>query len=78
MNQIPETSFLARTAREMDAVAASAFGAGFGGSVWALVPKAGSTEFAARWRDAYTMRFAKSAMRSEFFVTKAGPPLTEF
>ena len=29
---------LARLAREAGAVAASAFGAGFGGSVWALVP----------------------------------------
>ena len=33
-NQVPETIFLARTARELGASAASAFGAGFGGSVW--------------------------------------------
>ncbi|HEX4682071.1 MAG TPA: galactokinase family protein, partial [Gemmatimonadaceae bacterium] len=32
-NQVPETVFLARRARELGAVAASAFGAGFGGSV---------------------------------------------
>jgi len=37
-NQIPQTIFLAKTARQLGAVAASAFGAGFGGSVWALVP----------------------------------------
>ncbi len=37
-NQIPETIALARLARHVGATAASAFGAGFGGSVWALVP----------------------------------------
>ena len=37
-NQVPETSALVRLARRHGAVAASAFGAGFGGSVWALVP----------------------------------------
>ncbi|GAA1323686.1 galactokinase family protein [Brachybacterium rhamnosum] len=36
-NQIPETVRLQRLARELGAHAASAFGAGFGGSVWALV-----------------------------------------
>jgi galactokinase len=36
-NQIPETIELARLARSHGAIAASAFGAGFGGSVWALV-----------------------------------------
>ena len=35
-NQVPET-WRSRGAREHGAVAASAFGAGFGGSVWALV-----------------------------------------
>ena len=37
-NQIPETVTLARSARNLGAIAASAFGGGFGGSVWALVP----------------------------------------
>jgi galactokinase len=36
-NQIPETIFLQRRLRSGGALAASAFGAGFGGSVWALV-----------------------------------------
>ena len=38
-NQIAETSALARLARRLGAEGASAFGAGFGGSVWALVPE---------------------------------------
>ena len=36
-NQVPQTIGLARSARQCGAAAASAFGAGFGGSVWALV-----------------------------------------
>ena len=36
-NQVPETIALTRLAREHGAAAASAFGAGFGGSAWALV-----------------------------------------
>ena len=38
-NQVPETVWLAREARGLGAIAASAFGAGFGGSVWALVAR---------------------------------------
>ncbi|MGP9844931.1 GHMP family kinase ATP-binding protein [Brachybacterium sp. 107] len=52
-NQVPETSSLQRLARGLGAHAASAFGAGFGGSVWALVPTADAEDFAARWLDAY-------------------------
>ncbi|MGO2605697.1 MAG: galactokinase family protein [Brachybacterium tyrofermentans] len=52
-NQVPETVSLQRLARGLGALAASAFGAGFGGSVWALVPTADAQDFAARWLDAY-------------------------
>ena len=41
-NQVPETVCLAREARRLGGAAASAFGAGFGGSVWALVEEARS------------------------------------
>src|SRR5690606_27335378 len=44
-NQIEETIHLARAARELGAAAASAFGAGFGGSVWALVEESIAPEF---------------------------------
>jgi len=72
-NQIPETVALARSARELGAHAASAFGAGFGGSVWALVPATEAAGFIERWRAAYQGRFPGAAARSEFFVTPAGP-----
>jgi len=72
-NQIPETLFLARSARELGAIAASAFGAGFGGSVWALVPKQEAQAFLARWAERYREAFSQHAS-SAFFLTAAGPP----
>ena len=56
-NQIAETVFLARDARYLGAVAASAFGAGFGGAVWAMVANADRDQFMARWAEAYRTRF---------------------
>jgi len=75
-NQIPETIELARSARRLGAVAASAFGAGFGGSVWALVPEDRAEPFQADWARAYRRAFPDAAPRAEFFVTRAGPPAT--
>ncbi len=76
-NQIPETSGLVRLARQHGAVAASAFGAGFGGSVWALVPAeddaGGSAAFLDRWAAAYGEEFPVAATRAMFFRTAAGP-----
>jgi galactokinase len=76
-NQIPETSFLARQARKLGAVAASAFGAGFGGSVWALVPEVEAHAFRARWADAYAKEFPVAAKASEVLITHAGPGAIE-
>jgi len=62
-NQIDETIALARSAREHGAFAASSFGAGFGGSVWALAAADRAEACARRWhRDA--------------FVARPGPPLS--
>lgn len=72
-NQVPETVALAAEARQAGALAASAFGAGFGGSVWALVDTARGEEFLAAWSAAYTQRFPEHAARSRFFLTGAGP-----
>ncbi len=52
-NQTPETRTLARLARDCGAFASSGFGAGFGGSVWALAPADEAPAFASRWLDAY-------------------------
>ena len=73
-NQVPETVWLARQARALGACAASAFGAGFGGSVWALVRREEAAGFTGRWREAYEHSTFKAARTSEFLVTAAGPP----
>jgi len=73
-NQIDETVHLARSAREAGAVAASAFGAGFGGSVWALVADSGADAFQARWAAGYAARFPARAPHAMFFQTGAGAP----
>jgi galactokinase len=73
-NQVPETIALARLARAHGALAASAFGAGFGGAVWAMVPRDGAEPFVAGWRAAYTEQFPSRAARSRFMVTAPGAP----
>lgn len=72
-NQVPETIALTHLAREMGAVAASAFGAGFGGSVWAMVSDDLAATFKSEWAERYRSRFPESATKSEFFLTRAGP-----
>ncbi len=72
-NQVPETAFLAAAARRLGAAAASAFGAGFGGSVWALVPSADADRYTADWSAAYAAAFPEAANRGRFFRTTAGP-----
>ncbi len=73
-NQVPETIGLTRLARSLGARAASAFGAGFGGSVWALVSRSEAGEFRAAWESAYRRQFDRPA--ALFFGSEAGPPLT--
>jgi galactokinase len=74
-NQTPETVFLAQQARALGAVAASAFGAGFGGSVWAMVERERAAAFVAAWQGEYSARFPGLA-KAEFFATEAGIPAT--
>jgi galactokinase len=77
-NQVPETIALARLARNLGAVAASAFGAGFGGSVWAMVKTDRAKDFASEWAGRYRSRFKIPEDRSAFFSTGAGPSMIEF
>ena len=72
-NQVEETVFLARSARECGALAASAFGAGFGGSVWAMVRDAEAVNFENRWRERYLKQYPQHATRAVFFKTAVGP-----
>lgn len=72
-NQVPQTIALQRFARELGAVAASSFGAGFGGSVWAMVPDSLSHHFAEDWGAKYRQAYPGLAARSLFFTSPPGP-----
>lgn len=70
-NILPEVDFLQQSARELGAVAASGFGAGFGGSVYALVESEKESEFLTAWFDRYRQRFPGPASQATFFVSQA-------
>ena len=72
-NQVPETIGLVASARALGAIAASSFGAGFGGSVWTLVPAGQADGFRVSWEQDYRRRLPAAASSGEFFVTRAGP-----
>lgn len=76
-NQTPETGFLVRSARERGAIAASAFGAGFGGAVWAMVDGTASDAFIERWRADYGATFPIQAMSAQWIVTRPAAPAHE-
>ncbi|MEO8199043.1 MAG: galactokinase family protein [Gemmatimonadota bacterium] len=71
-NQVPETIALARLARQHGAVAASAFGAGFGGSVWAMIEAQKAELFRQQWEKSYLVEFPERS-NSDFFLTNPGP-----
>ena len=65
-NQVPETMFLARAAMAAGAHAASAFGAGFGGAVWAMCEASECDAVRERWRASYAKAFPARAGKSEW------------
>jgi galactokinase len=75
-NQIPETVALAHLARETGAFASSSFGAGFGGSVWALTATHDAEAFAEEWVRAYQRRMP-AVGPIQWFIARPGPPATE-
>ena len=70
-NQIDETRTLVSLAREIGAPAASAFGAGWGGSAWALVKASEAEPFLDAWLSAYRQRHPR--WPSEGFVSPPSP-----
>ena len=76
-NQVPETIDLARSARALGALAASAFGGGFGGSVWALVRATDAPAFIDRWSAAYRRAHPQWVGRAVFFATRPGSAALE-
>lgn len=75
-NQVPETIRLAGTAERYGALCASAFGAGFGGSVWALVPAVDVSRFVDAWRADHAAAHPAAAARARFVTEAPGPGAT--
>jgi len=72
-NLVPETRELPKMARALGAPAASAFGAGFGGSCWAVVDASTADEFCAQWKELYLQHFPGCTEKALFFVMPPGP-----
>ena len=66
-NIAPEIEFLQKEALRLGALAASGFGAGFGGSAYALVQVEDAQEFAERIGDLYRRRFPRYVKKAKFF-----------
>lgn len=76
-NQVPETLHLVASAKALGAAAASAFGAGFGGSVWALIPSDRASAFCTSWLDDYLAHFPQHQQRADAFLSAPGPAAVE-
>lgn len=70
-NQIRQTVALVDLAHSLGAVAASAFGAGFGGSVYALVKADSAEEFAAQWLARYRELYPAEGAQAATLITGA-------
>ena len=71
-NQVPQTRLMVSLARDMGAIGASSFGAGWGGSVYALVRADDAEAFASQWLGAYRDR-EQGAEQAAVIVTRPGP-----
>ena len=71
-NQVPQTRLMVSLAHEAGAIGASSFGAGWGGSVYALVRADEAKGFAAQWLRAYRDR-EQGAEQAAVIVTRPGP-----
>jgi galactokinase len=74
-NQVDEAVELTRLALPCGAFATRSFGAGFGGSVWALAERPDAEAFATRWLDAYRARYP--GLQSVTFIAQPGPGVVE-
>jgi galactokinase len=72
-NQVRETRILVDEALRIGATAASGFGAGFGGAVWALVETRHATAFAERWQQGYLRRASHRKREALFMESPTGP-----
>lgn len=67
-NQVDETRYLVNSAVTAGALCASPFGAGFGGSVYAIVKRSRADTIAGRWLADYLKEFPGHEQKAEVFV----------
>jgi galactokinase len=72
LNIVPEIDFLHRSALRLGAAGASGFGAGFGGSIVAVLPAADAEEFRVAWERSYAKRHPGPASDASFFPVSPG------
>ena len=72
-NIVPEIDSLQRSACRLGAAGASGFGAGFGGSIFAVTRADRADELLAAWRTQYRARYPDRAAESAFFIAHPGP-----
>ena len=76
-NIVEEIDWLRRSAVGHGAWGASGFGAGFGGSAYAVLPASGAPAFLERWREGYLERFPERDRESWFLLTRPASGLVE-
>lgn len=67
-NIVPEIDFLKRTAVELGACGATGFGAGFGGSCYALIRKSQADRFIEEWQKLYLKRYPEYTNIARFSI----------
>jgi galactokinase len=72
-NIVPEIDFLQKSACRLGAAGASGFGAGFGGSIFAVTTADRAEGLMARWRERYAARYPRSGAEAVFFIAQPGP-----
>ena len=65
-NIVPEVDFLQQTANRLCAYGATGFGAGFGGSCYAVVGRSESKDFIHRWEEEYLRAFPQYRKKAQF------------
>ena len=65
-NIVPEIDFLQKEAIKLGAIGASGFGAGFGGSCYAIIKKGSENDFIELWKNRYLKKYPQYNQIAEF------------
>ena len=66
-----KVDFLQKSANNLGAYGATGFGAGFGGSCYAIVERSGANRFADTWKKSYMRRFPRYETKAQFDIYPA-------